>query len=204
MQFAGAVIQGAHPANAWRITATYNWAKQSNRVLLFETRTNLESIFMGAGTMGTGDRICLRTMNKVVATVAALVLLLGGALLFNVHRSAAGSIAPHGIVPIGTTNEGGSGAFNHPATGGILDITAGPCSPLTSSKIYESLPSRVTLLRGSTIVAQWEIYGEQRIAWIEPVGRYFIRTNQTPFKKNTSVVITASHNASVDLLPACP
>lgn len=155
--------------------------------------------------MGTsGHRIALLKMNKIVAAVAALVCLTGGALLFDAHRSAASSIAPHGIVPIGTTNEGGSGAYSQPATGGILDITAGPCTGIASSKIYESLPLRVTLLRGSTIMAQWEIYGEQRIAWVELVGKYSIRTNQTPFTKDQTVVVSTSHNASVDLLPACP
>jgi hypothetical protein len=119
------------------------------------------------------------------------------------QRSAAGqSGAHHGIVPLGTTNEGSSGAYIQP--GGILDILAGPCNGSVSNKEYESLPSIVTLSKGSKVVAQWEIFGEKRIAWVEPVGKYSIRTDQTPFTTNESIAVSASHEAMVDLLPACP
>ena len=141
----------------------------------------------------------------VTATLTFVVVGILGIVLFAGQRSEASQVGVHhGIVPRGTTNEGGTGAYDQPATGGILDILAGPCNGSVSNKQYESLPSLVTLSQGSRSVAQWEIYGEQRIAWVEPVGKYSIRTDQTPFTKNQSLTVSASHVTRVDLLPACP
>jgi hypothetical protein len=112
--------------------------------------------------------------------------------------------APHGIVPIGSTNEGGSGWPKGPATG-ILDITAGPCVGIIPSiKEYESIPSRITVRHGSKVVAKWEIYGQQRIVWVEPVGTYLIHSNQPlTVNKVVRVVVTSSHVANVRLLSGC-
>jgi hypothetical protein len=149
----------------------------------------------------------LLKLNPRIAAAAlafAVIVILSG-ILFAVQRTEASpSSEHHGIVSLGTTNEGGSGAYTQPATGGILDILAGPCNGSVSNKQYESLPSIVTLSKGSMVVAQWEIYGEQRIAWVEPVGKYSIRTDQTPFTKNQFISVSASHDTKVDLLPACP
>jgi hypothetical protein len=139
-----------------------------------------------------------------VATAFAAIVALSGVFLAVQQSAASQSGAHHGIVLLGTTNEGGSCAYAQPPIGGILDILAGPCNGSVSSKQYESLPSIVTLSKGSRVVAQCEIYGEQRIAWVEPVGKYLIRTDQTPFTKNESIAVSSSRDTKVDLLPACP
>ena len=122
---------------------------------------------------------CLKTVvlkiNKFVVVLAAFIFLTGGAVLFNAQSSDATSVAPHGIVPIGATNEGTNGAPHGPATG-ILDISAAPCVGVATVKVYEALPSRITVLHGTKVVARWEIYGMQRIAWVEPVGTYLVHS----------------------------
>lgn len=144
------------------------------------------------------------TANRIAVISFVIAAVLIGALLLDSGRSGAGSLAPHGVVPIGSTNEGGAGAFSQPSPGGIIDITAGPCTADTSSKTYETISSRVTLLRRSKVVAKWEIYGEQRIAWVVPVGEYFVRSSQPPFTKPQMVIVSRSRVATVNLLPACP
>jgi hypothetical protein len=52
-------------------------------------------------------------------------------------------------------------------------------------------------------VARWERFGKQRIAWVEPVGVYSIRSNQPTMTKSVRVVVTSSHVAEVQLMPAC-
>ena len=144
-------------------------------------------------------------MRKFVATQVLSVALVSILVMSSGVTLATASAAPvvrHGIVPIGSTNEGGSGGHPGPATG-LLDITAGPCAGLVTEATYVHLPSRITLLQNFKVVAQWEIYGEQRIAWVEPVGVYSIRSNQPTAKKDMRVVVSSSHVATVRLMPAC-
>jgi hypothetical protein len=68
---------------------------------------------------------------------------------------------------------------------------------------YKHLASRITLTKDSRVVAQWEIYGEQRIAWVEPVGVYSIHSNQSTMTKNVRVVVSSSRVAEVRLMPGC-
>jgi Protein of unknown function (DUF4232) len=110
--------------------------------------------------------------------------------------------AARGIVPIGTTNEGGSGLPNGPATG-ILDITAGPCVGMALPKVYESLRSLITLRHGSRVVASWNIYGEQRIAWVEPAGIYTVSSNQPTANRPVTIIVSRVRMVKVDLMPAC-
>lgn len=139
---------------------------------------------------------------RIAALTIAFILLASGTVLADVHRSGASSTAPHGIVPIGQTNEGGSGSGTGPATG-LLDITAAPCVGIALQNAYESLPTRITLLQGSKVVARWEIYGEQRIAWIEPVGTYRVHSNQFSAKRYVLMVVSAARPAKADLVPIC-
>jgi hypothetical protein len=141
-------------------------------------------------------------LERTVTVVTALILLASGAVFADLRPSGASSTVPHGVVPIGQTNEGGSGTGTGSATG-VLDITAAPCVGIALKKTYESLPTRITLLRGSKAVASWEIYGEQRIAWVEPVGTYRIHSNQYPAKRDVSVVVSTVRPAKADLIPHC-
>ncbi len=141
-------------------------------------------------------------LRRIAVVVTALILLACGTVLTDAHRSAASSTAPHGIVPIGQTNEGGSGLGTGPATG-LLDITAAPCVGLALKKTYKSLPTRITLLHGSKVIARWEIYGEQRIAWIEPIGTYRVHSNQYSAHRYVAVVVSRARPAKADLVPHC-
>lgn len=141
-------------------------------------------------------------INRFVVVLAALIFLTGGAALFNAQSSDATSVAPHGIVLIGATNEGTNGASHGPATG-ILDISAAPCVGAATVKVYEALPSRITLLHGTKVVARWEIYGMQRIAWVEPVGTYLVHSNQSGAKRNVTIVVLSAHPAKANLVPSC-
>jgi hypothetical protein len=137
-----------------------------------------------------------------VLTVALVSILVLSSGVTSATASAA-AVVHHGIVPIGSTNEGGSGGKPTTATG-LLDITAAPCVGIVqTAKEYESIPSRITLLHGSKVVARWEIYGEQRIAWVEPVGTYLIHSNQPAVTKDVRVVVSSSHVAVVRLIPGC-
>jgi hypothetical protein len=138
-----------------------------------------------------------RTTVAIVVVVAALI----GALQIGISTASA-SGASHGIVTLGKTNEGGSGSSRGAATG-IVDILAGPCAVAVSEAAYERLSARITLSKGAKVVAQWKIFGEQRIAWVEPVGVYSIRSNQPTMTKSVRVAITPSQVATVRLIPAC-
>lgn len=140
------------------------------------------------------------TASAVVAIVVAVAALVGTLQIGIPLASASG--APHGIVTLGSTNEGGSGSSRGPATG-IVDIIAGPCASIVTEATYERLASRITLTKDSKVVAQWEIYGEQRIAWVEPVGVYSIHSNQSTTPKSVRVVVSSSRVALVRLMPAC-
>jgi hypothetical protein len=129
------------------------------------------------------------------------MVLIVGALQIGGQRAMASGVA-HGIVPLGSTNEGGSGGSRKLT--GILDITGAPCVGIAlSEREYESIPSRITLLRGAKVVARWEIYGQQRIAWVEPVGSYFIHSNQSTVTKNVRVMVSSTHVATVNLIARC-
>jgi hypothetical protein len=141
------------------------------------------------------------TSSKVVAIVVAVAALVVGGLQIGIPLATA-SGEPHGIVPLGSTNEGGSGS-SRSSTTGIVDIVAGPCATIATEATYEHLASRITLTKDSKVVAQWEIYGEQRIAWVEPVGVYSIRSNQITMPKSVPVVVSSSRVAEVRLMPAC-
>jgi hypothetical protein len=145
-------------------------------------------------------------MKKFVVTQAVAVALMSMLVMSSgvtLATASAATAVHHGIVPIRSTNEGGSGGPG-PATG-ILDITAGPCVGIVqSTREYESIPSRITLRHGSKVVARWDIYGQQRIAWVEPVGTYLIHSNQPPtVNKEVRVVVSSSHVATVRLMPDC-
>ena len=142
----------------------------------------------------------LLTRRSVFTIVVAAMALIA---IVQVGTSATYASEPlHGIVMIGNTNEGGSGSSNGPATG-LLDILAGPCAVAQSEASYEHRKARITLSRDGKVVARWETFGEQRIAWVEPVGVYSIRSNQPTMTKSVRVVITPSHVAEIRLLPAC-
>lgn len=122
--------------------------------------------------------------------------------LLEASESSASAPAPHGVVPVGATNEGRSGSPYGPATG-IIDITASPCVPVIRSvKKYESYRSRITLLQGSRIIARWDVYGMQRIAWVEPVGSYEVRSS-APFTPKKPVRVSSSRVARVDMTSQC-
>jgi len=86
-----------------------------------------------------------------------------------------------------------------PCVGGYLDGTVEDKVGDGNRKIFDGLNAQ---------------YGNKKIALIQTsdsrsetyndLGKYSIRTNQTPFTKDQTVVVSTSHNASVDLLPACP
>jgi hypothetical protein len=137
----------------------------------------------------------------------AIGVLVSSGILTSTATSAATSV--RGIELLGSTNEGGTGSPSGPRTG-ILDITAGPCSVLTTLETYEHMPSLITLLHGSAVVAKWRIFGEQRIAWVEPVGNYLIRSNQFPTSsrqsdktRDRSIRVSTAKPAVVNLMPAC-
>lgn len=136
----------------------------------------------------------------VVAILVAVAALIG--LLQNGGPRATAPSASRGVVPLGLTNEGGSGSSRGPATG-IVDILAGPCATAVTEATYEHLASRITLSKDSKVVAQWEIYGQQRIAWVEPVGVYSIYSNQSTMTKSVRLVVSSSRVAEVRLMPAC-
>ncbi len=133
----------------------------------------------------------------IAVATAAIV-----ATLFTGIREVAASGSPHGIVTLGKTNEGGSGSSNGPATG-ILNILAGPCASAVREATYEEMTSLITLTKDAKVVARWEIYGKQRIAWVEPVGVYSIRSNQPTMTKGIRIVVSSSNVAEVRLMPAC-
>ena len=141
------------------------------------------------------------TSSKVLTIAVAVAALVIGCLQIGIPLAAA-SGDPHGVVPLVSTNEGGSGSSRGPATG-IVDIVAGPCATIVTESTYEHLASRITLTKDSKVVAQWEIYGEQRIAWVVPVGAYSIRSNQIRMPKSVPIVVSSSRVAEVRLMPAC-
>lgn len=149
-------------------------------------------------TIGAG-----RTRMYVLGTsVLASLMLLGSSVLW-LGEPASATKAPYGIVPLGSTNEGFPGGANG-ATTGILDISGGPCiGPVITHQKEERLATRITLYRGAKVVAQWEIYGEQRIAWVEPVGTYSVSASDFQNGSKVPIVVSTSKNAAVNLNPGC-
>ena len=141
------------------------------------------------------------TSSRVAAAIAVAAALVFGTLQLGDSLATASS-APHGIVPLGSTNEGGAGSSRGPATG-IVDIVAGACAGAVTEATYERLASRITLTKDSKVVAQWEIYGEQRISWVEPIGTYSARSNQITLPRSVRLVVSSSRVAEVRLMPAC-
>lgn len=138
------------------------------------------------------------TSSRVAAAIAVAAALVFGTLQLGDSLATASS-APHGA---GSTNEGGAGSSRGPATG-IVDIVAGACAGAVREATYERLASRITLTKDSKVVAQWEIYGEQRISWVEPIGTYSARSNQITLPRSVRLVVSSSRVAEVRLMPAC-
>ncbi len=147
----------------------------------------------------------IRSIAKLVALAFASTAVLGATtLLMDTSVSVASSSVPHGIIPIGSTNEGGSGAPSGPVTG-ILDISVAPCVGVaTSVAEYETLRSVITLKSGSEKVAEWDAYGSQRIAWVEPVGTYRIRSNQPTVNHYVTIHVSSTRTTKVSLAAVCP
>jgi len=145
----------------------------------------------------------LKKRSTTITFVAILVVVAASVGVLQIGSPlATASNAPQGVVPLGSTNEGGSGSSRGPATG-IVDIIAGPCAGMVKEATYEGLTSRIKLTKDSKVVAQWEIHGRQRIAWVEPVGVYSIHSNQSTTLKRVRVVVSPSRVAEVRLMPAC-
>lgn len=138
------------------------------------------------------------TSSRVAAAIAVAAALVFGTLQLGDSLATASS-APHGA---GSTNEGGAGSSRGPATG-IEDIVAGACAGAVTEATYERLASRITLTKDSKVVAQWEIYGEQRIAWVEPIGTYSARSNQITLPRSVRLVVSSSRVTEARLMPAC-
>jgi hypothetical protein len=138
----------------------------------------------------------------VASSVVAGLALLGSSVL-TMGESANAAKAPYGIVPLGSTNEGFPEGTNG-ATTGIVVISGGPCiGPVITRQKEERLATRITLYRGTKAIAQWEIYGEQRIAWVEPLGRYSVSASDFQNGGKVHFVVSASSNATINLNPGC-
>jgi hypothetical protein len=129
-------------------------------------------------------------------------MLLGSSVLW-LGEPAGATKAPYGIVPLDSTNEGLPVGANS-ATTGIIDISGGPCiGPAITVQKEERLATRITLYRSTKVVAQWEIYGQQRIAWVEPVGNYRVSASDFQNGSKVLIVVSTSKNAAVNLNPGC-
>lgn len=141
-------------------------------------------------------------ITSVGTTVLAGLVLLGSSVL-GLGAAASAAKEPYGIVPLGSTNEGFPEGANS-ATTGILDISGGPCiGPAITHQKEERLTTRITLYHGATAIARWEIYGEQRIAWVEPVGTYSVSASDFQNAEPVHFVVTTAKVASVNLNPGC-
>jgi hypothetical protein len=130
------------------------------------------------------------------------LMLLGSSVLW-LGGPASAAKAPFGIVPLGSTNEGFPEGANSGTTG-ILVVSGGPCiGPVITRQKAERLATRITLYHGAKEIAQWEIYGEQRIAWVEPVGNYSVSASDFRNGGKVHFVVNASTNASINLNPGC-
>jgi hypothetical protein len=144
-----------------------------------------------------------RTRERWYGTAALTGLVLLGTSLLWLGEPAGAVKAPYGIVPLGSTNEGFPEGSNG-ATTGILVISGGPCiGPVIKNQKANRLATRITLFHGAKIVAQWEIYGEQKIAWVEPVGNYTVSASDYRNGARLHIVVTTSATATANLNPGC-
>jgi hypothetical protein len=144
-----------------------------------------------------------RTRLRVLGTSVLAGSLLLGVSVLSLGEPASAAKAPYGIVPLGSTNEGFPNGANG-ATTGILVISGGPCiGPVIKNQKADRLATRITLYRGVTVLARWEIYGEQKIAWVEPVGNYSVSASDFQNGGKVHVAVTSSTNATVNLNPGC-
>jgi hypothetical protein len=144
-----------------------------------------------------------RTGLRVLGTSILAGSLLLGASILSLGEPASAAKAPYGIVPLGSTNEGLPEGSNG-ATTGILIITGGPCiGPVIKNQKADRLATRITLYHGATVIARWEIYGEQKIAWVEPVGNYSVSASDYQNGVHQHVVVSTATTAAVNLNPGC-
>ncbi len=144
-----------------------------------------------------------RAQLRVLGTSVLAGSLLLGASLLSLGNIASAARAPYGIVPLGSTNEGLANGANGASTG-ILVISGGPCiGPVIKNQKADRLATRITLYRNTTVVARWEIYGEQKIAWVEPVGHYSVSASDFQNGAKVHIDVTTSSNATVNLNPGC-
>jgi hypothetical protein len=149
-------------------------------------------------TIGTGPT----RMNVLGTSVLSALMLLGSSVLW-LGQPAGAAKGPYGIVPLGSTNEGFPEGSNS-ATTGILDISGGPCVGVAiNQQKLERLATLITLFHGSKEIARWEIYGEQRIAWVEAVGNYSVSASDYRNGAKVHFVVNASKNAAINLNPGC-
>jgi hypothetical protein len=144
-----------------------------------------------------------RTWTKTLGTSALASLLLWGSSVLWLGTAASAAKSPYGIVPLGSTNEGFPEGVNDTTTG-ILIISGGPCiGPAIKNRKADRLATRITLYHGAKEIAEWEIYGSQKIAWVEPVGNYSVSASD--FRNGGRVHFTdnSSANATVNLNPGC-
>ena len=143
-----------------------------------------------------------RTRHVSTNSVLAALALLASSLLWLAPPASAAK-EPYGIVPLGNTNEGFRGGSNSSTTG-ILVISGGPCiGPVITHQKEERLATRITLYHGATVIARWEIYGEQQIAWVEPIGHYSVSASDFQNGAKVSLNVTSAKNALVNMNPGC-
>jgi len=144
-----------------------------------------------------------RAQLRVLGTSVLAGLLLLGVSVLSLGEPASAAKEPYGIVPLGSTNEGLSNGANGANTG-ILVISGGPCiGPVIKNQKADRLATRITLYRHATVVARWEIYGEQKIAWVEPVGNYSVSASDFRNGAKVHIGVTTTTNATVNLNPGC-
>lgn len=155
-------------------------------------------MWMKRRTLGAGPtRLC------VLGTSALASLLLLGSSVLWLGEPASAAKAPYGIVPLGSTNEGFHEGANS-ANSGVLVVSGGPCVGVaTSQQEFERLATRITLYHDAKEIAQWEIYGDQRIAWVEPVGNYSVSASDYRNGGKVHFVVETSKNAVINLNPGC-
>jgi hypothetical protein len=144
----------------------------------------------------------VRTRMYFLGTSILAGLILVGSSIMWLGGPAIAAAAPSGIVPLGSTNEGFPNGTN--SATGILVISGGPCiGPVIKHQKADRLATRITLYHGATVIARWEIYGEQKIAWVEPVGNYSVSASDYRNGAKVHFVVNASTNAVINLNPGC-
>jgi hypothetical protein len=143
-----------------------------------------------------------RNRRWIIGTSLVAGLMLLGSSVLSMGGSASAAKSPFGIVPLGATNEGFPNGTN--SATGILVLSGGPCiGPVITHQKEERLATRITLYRGAKEIAQWEIYGEQKIAWVEPVGAYSVSASDYMNDGKVHFMVDTSRNAVINLNPGC-